>query len=257
MKNINIKFCTSTIVILINFICKCTYPGNPAHFEDGIKAYHQKNYTAAINHFKKMELNGQITPDLYYNIGTSYLQMDSIAQAIYYMEKCKKYSPTHANNNNNLQIAREKTIDRIQEFPQLFFVKWYYKILHTFNANTWAWISLFCLIDGIILFILLKKYSNRITKWIVYLLYASVIFMFFFSIIAANTRLEYEQSMKQGIVYTNKIIGRAQAFDNAEENFILHEGAKVAILNTENGWHNVRIADGREGYLPIAAVRLY
>ena len=36
----------------------------------------------------------------------------------------------------------------------------------------------------------------------------------------------------------------------SDDRFILHEGAKVSILEVIEGWYEIRLADGKRGWVP-------
>ena len=63
---------------------------------------------------------GWVSADLYYNLGTSYLQTKSIGPAILNLERALVRASGDADILYNLQLARESLRDDISEVPEFF-----------------------------------------------------------------------------------------------------------------------------------------
>ncbi|MGB3774489.1 MAG: SH3 domain-containing protein [Leeuwenhoekiella sp.] len=42
---------------------------------------------------------------------------------------------------------------------------------------------------------------------------------------------------------------------SSEQAFLLHEGTKVMILSTQEDWSEIRLADGKEGWIPKTDIK--
>jgi SH3-like domain-containing protein len=62
---------------------------------------------------------------------------------------------------------------------------------------------------------------------------------------------QYNQvkSKKEAIVFAEKTAIRNAPTLNSEEVFILHEGAKVIILDAIDNWKKIKLADGKQGWI--------
>jgi len=60
-----------------------------------------------------------------YNIANAYFKLENIPNAILYYERAYLLDPVNEDVNYNLQIAKTLIVDRFQEIPELFFVRWY------------------------------------------------------------------------------------------------------------------------------------
>jgi hypothetical protein len=54
---------------------------------------------------------------------------------------------------------------------------------------------------------------------------------------------------ESGIILSPSIIVKSTPSETGTELFILHEGTKVRVKEEVTGWHNIRILDGREGWI--------
>jgi SH3-like domain-containing protein len=54
---------------------------------------------------------------------------------------------------------------------------------------------------------------------------------------------------EQGIILSPSVTVRSTPSESGTELFILHEGTKVRVNEEVTGWQNIRIIDGREGWI--------
>ena len=62
---------------------------------------------------------------------------------------------------------------------------------------------------------------------------------------------QYNQAKnkKEAIVFAEKTAIRNAPTLNSEEVFILHEGAKVIVLDAIDNWKKIKLADGKQGWI--------
>lgn len=218
-------------------------------FKKAQEDYAAGNKTAAIKSLLTLEADGVKSSALYYNLGTMYLSMDSISQAVYFLEKAHRIAPFSSDIKNNLDNARSRTIDNIQPMPKLFFIKWKENIQNTFSSSTWAifFILLIFSLVALIIFILQKPTS----KWQPARIGASVLCVLLLGMTFLNAwnQKKYEQLDTIGINFDSQTKGYSQPFSNADEVFTIHEGAKFVIQERKQDWSYILLADGRDGWI--------
>ena len=57
------------------------------------------------------------------------------------------------------------------------------------------------------------------------------------------------------IVFAESSDARAEPTMGSEVAFVLHEGTKVQILSQEEAWIRVRLANGKDGWIPAEDVK--
>jgi tetratricopeptide (TPR) repeat protein len=212
--------------------------------------YAAEHYQEAAKQYDALLKQG-VSSDLYYNLGNCYYRMDDMTRAVLNYERAQLLSPGDRDVRINLQMARSKTIDKIVPESEMFFVTWYHSLVNLMSVDGWARMSLVSLIVAIIL-ALAYLFSDRI--WLRKVgFFTGLLFLVVFVL---SNLFAYQQ--KQALVFRSGAIIIRSAVNvkstpahNGTDLFILHEGTKVTITdNTMKEWREIRVADGKEGWLP-------
>ncbi len=223
---------------------------------DADSAYVQERYQQAAKDYEALLKTG-VSAELYYNLGNCYYRMDQMTQAVLNYERALLLSPGDEDIRFNLQMARSKTIDKITPESEMFFVTWYRSLVSLQSVDAWAKTALVALVGAIIL-ALLYLFANRIWLRKVGFFGGILLIVLFF---AANL---FAWQQKRGLVHrTGAIIIKAAVnvkstpSQSSTDLFILHEGTKVTITDaTMHDWREVRIADGREGWVETKEIEV-
>ena len=212
--------------------------------------YAAEHYQEAAKQYEALLKQG-VSSDLYYNLGNCYYRMDDITRAVLNYERAQLLSPGDRDIRLNLQMARSKTIDKIVPESEMFFVTWYHSLVNLMSVDGWARMALVSLVIAIIL-ALAYLFSDCI--WLRKV--GFFVGLLFLVVFALSNLFAYQQ--KQALVErSGAIVIRSAATvkstpaNNGTDLFILHEGTKVTITdNTMKEWCEIRVADGKEGWLP-------
>jgi len=98
---------------------------NKDKFYQGVTYFTAGTYKEALQVWTEIYNTGYRSANLDYNIGNAYFKLNNIPSAILFYERAYLLKPADENINYNLQIARTLIVDRFQEIPEIFFVKWY------------------------------------------------------------------------------------------------------------------------------------
>lgn len=219
-------------------------------------AYIQGHYQQAIADYEALLKKGA-SPDLYYNLGNAYYRTENITRAVLNYERALLLSPSDRDIRFNLQMARSKTIDKIVPEQEMFFVTWYRSLVNMTSVDGWARAALFSLALAIAL-ALLYLFSSRIWLRKVGFFGALLLLLVF----GASNIFAHQQ--KQQLVFRRGAIVTAPAVTvkstpakQGTDLFILHEGTKVTVTDdTMKGWKEIRIADGKEGWVETHQLEL-
>jgi hypothetical protein len=91
-----------------------------------------------------------------------------------------------------------------------------------------------------------KQWLRKISKPVFTVLIAGTVISFWASVSIGNDR----RSADTGIIMTDEVHVRASPDEEGTELFSLHEGTKIWIRRQSEDWVEVRIADGKTGWLP-------
>lgn len=221
----------------------------------------QETFAAANNHYQNNEFQeaaalyekiisqGYESAAVYYNLGNCYFKLNETGRAILNYERALKLEPHNDDISFNLKLANLRVADRIEPAPQMMLIAWFKKIISSLSSDGWGvmslvfvWISMFFMAA----YLFIRKIHIRR-----FLFFAGVLLLFLAVIATLLAWKQYhnEHNQRFGIVMvTNTYIKSAPAA-NAIDLFILREGVKAEILEEANGWHKIRLADGKIGWI--------
>lgn len=219
-------------------------------------AYVRQQYQQAIADYEALLKKG-VSADIYYNLGNAYYRTENITRAVINYERALLLSPGDRDIRFNLQLARSKTIDKITPESEMFFVTWYRSLVNIMSVDGWATMSLVSLAIAIVL-ALCYLFTGR-----VWMQKTGFFGAFAMIVIFALSNLFAWQQKDQLVNRTGAIvISPAAAVKSTPANggtdlFIIHEGTKVEITDSSmKEWKEVRIADGKEGWIKTSMIEM-
>jgi len=214
-----------------------------AHYANGEIEDAIATYRAVAEEFDSPQVN--------YNIGNCYYRLNQIPKAILYYERALRSAPENDDILHNLNQARLQTVDKMENEEGKRFSDLWRSILLKVGHGKWASFSvLFALLAlvGGILYLYLRGKGGR--KSGIYLgIGATVLcFLFFwFSISSKGALLRTSDA----IIMTAKVEVMSAPNPVSTELLILHQGTKVEVLRESDEWYEVRLPNGKEGWLEI------
>ncbi|MFI3261850.1 MAG: tetratricopeptide repeat protein [Rikenellaceae bacterium] len=220
------------------------------------KFYEDGNYANAIESYNKIVETGYISEELYYNLANAYFKSDSLSKAIANYRRALNLDPTDEDIIYNLEVARAKTVNKIDEVPTFFLHKWLNHFSAVFPSNAWASISL---VSFAIMLIFLAAYllSNTAVKRKA-MFTVSVFGLVFFIVSLANavTSKNNIVDSKEAVVTSSAISVKSSPNNNGKDLFILNEGVEVETLDEMNGYTEIKLVNGNKGWIKSSAIEL-
>jgi len=211
--------------------------------------YQQGQYELALEEYNALILSGFESADLYYNMGNAAYRSNSIGHAILYYEKALKLEPAHEDALHNLDFVSRYRLDTFEEVPNLFIGEWISWFVLLFSEQTWSILALMFFIivlAGLLIFLFARLIGIKKTGFITGLV-ALVLFLITFS--SARSRHRDVVNPDAGIILAPSVVVRSSPSPSGTELFILHEGTKIKINEEVSGWQNIKVIDGREGWI--------
>ena len=224
-------------------------------FEQANAAYNMGNYDSAKIIYEKILATDMESVPLYYNLGNAYYKMHEYPLAIYYYEKALKLDPSNEEVQTNLAIANHAIVDKIEPVPQSFIVRGWRNARASLSGNQWAWCSIVffaLLLVSLFLFLRSRKVGLRKLGF-----FAGLVFLLVFGlsvVFAAQLKVASEKQ-DQAILMTPTVTVKSSPSETSVDLFVLHEGTKVSILETADGWCKIKIANGSVGWLTEDSMR--
>jgi tetratricopeptide (TPR) repeat protein len=225
-------------------------------FNKGVTQFSARNFKEALDLWNDLYNTGYRSASLAYNIGNAYFKLDNIPSAILFYERAYLLDPTDENINYNLQIARTLIVDRFNEIPELFFVKWYHYIALSLPTNTWARISIVSFILCLLLisvYIYSSNYRYKLAG------FWSAVFLIILTVLSLNFSLKNKSLVydsRKAIIMTPVVSGKSSPDNSGTDLFVLHEGTKVKVEDIVGDWYDIRLSDGNKGWVPGSALSI-
>lgn len=219
-------------------------------FEQANTLYTQAQYDSAAIVYESILESDLESAALYYNLGNTYFKLRNYPKSILYFEKALKLNPNDEDIIENLQIANARIVDKIEPMPELFFKVWWRNFCTIFHPDTWALLSIVSFVVLLALVFWFLTARNIAARKMTF--FFGILFIFVFAgtfVIAAQGKATLQQE-NQAIIFTPTITVKSAPGASSVDLFILHEGAKVTILDNVSGWNRIRIANGSVGWLP-------
>ena len=222
----------------------------------GDSAYIKEDYAAAIQIYEALLKNGEAA-DVYYNLGNSYYKIGEIAKAVLNYERALLLQPGNGDIRANLEVARAKTIDKVEPVPEVFFVSWIKSLTNSMSVDAWAtWgiVSFILLIVSLYFFIFSKQIMWKKIGFI-----SGIIFLIITvcSNLFASQQKENLVNRNEAIVMNPSVTVRSTPSESGTSLFILHEGRKVNVKdNSMKEWKEIHLEDGKVGWVPASAIEV-
>lgn len=218
------------------------------------KAYAEGFYANAAELYKSVITAGYESVDLYYNLGNACYKQNDFASSILYYEKARKLDPGNEDVNFNLRIANLKITDKIEPIPELFYKRWYRKLIESFSVDKWSRFGLAFLCLGLIAGLFYVVSKNLLLRKTGFWLGIVFIFVSLFSFLFAWQSYDDIMHRKEAIIFTPTVTIKSSPDEKSIDLFVLHEGAKVELIDNIGNWYEIRIANGSVGWLMASSV---
>ena len=219
------------------------------------EAYAKENYTQAIELYESVLKSYGESAMVYYNLGNAYYKAGKVAPAILNYERALLLNPGDSDTRFNLQVARQKTVDKIEPIGEFFLTRWIGTVEDVYSADGWAkWgVASFVLFIGCLVLFFFSKWI-RLKKigffaGICFLLISLVANLF------ADSQQDKLLHRADAIVFASTVTVKSSPDASGTDLFILHEGTKVTIKSTLGEWSEIQLEDGNVGWMPSKEIQ--
>ena len=185
----------------------------------GDSAYMRNDYASAIQIYESLLKKGEAA-EVYYNLGNSYYKADDIAKAILNYERA-------------LLLTNCLSVDAWAKLGIVFFIL----LLISFS-----------------LFFFSKQIIWKKSGFIAGILF--LVFTVLSNIFASEQKSEL-LDRNDAIVLSPSVTVRSTPSESGTGLFVLHEGHKIEIKdNSMREWKEIRLEDGKVGWIPASAIEV-
>lgn len=222
----------------------------------GDSAYIKNDFASAIQIYEALLKKGEAA-EVYYNLGNSYYKTDEIAKAILNYERAILLQPGNSDIRANLDVARSKTVDKMEEVPEIFFIAWIKALIFSMSVDAWTILGIVCfilLIVSLYFFIFSKQILWKKAGFV-----AGVIFLIL--VVSANVFAAQQKedllNRNRAIIMSPSVTVRSTPNESGTSLFVLHEGSKVYIKDASmKDWKEISLEDGKVGWVPSSVIEI-
>ena len=241
---------TGVIKILFLFLTIVGFSQGEEAFQRGNSLYNQEKYQEAIDAYTTILNSKQESAALYYNLANAYYKLGNIGSSIYYYEKALQLAPNDEDVANNLAFAKNATIDSIDTIPQGFISKTLQNMSTIFSSDGWAWFAILTIISFVLCFIGYYYVNRSLQKRVLFMSAIICIVCSFMGIALGFKHYNDIKNYHFAIIFAKETTVKSEPNLRSEAVFELHEGTKVAVLETVNNWKKIKLSDGKIGWIP-------
>ncbi|MGC9342890.1 MAG: tetratricopeptide repeat protein [Bacteroidales bacterium] len=223
-------------------------------FNRANQLYKEEAYEEAIENYLKIIDAGYESAELYFNTGNAYFRSNKLGKARLFYERAKLLDPGDEDIQTNLEYTESLLTDRFEEVPELFIKRWIKSLINSMNSNGWLIFSLF-LFGAFLIAAAAYIFVPSVKIKRLGFFAGIVFFLLTLTTFTLSTRqYHHQKDPETAIVMEGSLVVKSAPRESGKDLFILHEGTKVWLENYLDEWVEVRITDGRMGWVRIAAI---
>ncbi len=225
-------------------------------YAQGNSEYQRGDYPAAERHYRQILDSGVDSGTVYYNLGNACFKQKKLGEAIYWWEKARQSMPADRDIIENLELANLMVVDRIETRPDPFPVRFLSRIsgLLTIRRESGITLALFITVNLLFSTYLLAKRPRNSFRALVASMAIGVLFVV--SACSLAWKLYQRDYRKSGVVIEQKVDIRSGPGPENVTVFTIHEGIKVRVLGAANGWYQISLPNGWNGWLQQKELRV-
>ena len=219
-------------------------------------AYTKGDYQPAIDQYTQVVNEGNVAPELYFNLANAYYKNNQISLSILNYERALKLKPDDEDIKFNLQMANLKIVDKMDAIPQMFYQDWWENFKNIFSMDGWAWLAIISVFLTLTLFILFLIANVSAYKRIAFSLSIMFLIVSISSFVFAQKQYKSVHEAGQAVVTAPTIVVKGSPSETGTELFVIHEGLKVIITENVGDWYQIKLPNGNQGWLKVSSVEI-
>lgn len=253
---------------LLVFLCCLLYSGMPSAqagpvqentpgiFAQGNSEYHNGDYASAERHYREIVDSGIDSGPVYYNLGNACFKQNRLGEAIYYWQKARQKLPSDRDIRQNLELASLLLVDRIQIPEEPLPLRALSRVsgFLTIRQESRLILVLFVAANAFFSVYLLAKNPRRAFRALIACLATAILFLIFAG--SLSWKIYERDFRKNAVVIEQKVDVRSGPGPENIVIFTIHEGIEVRVHESNNGWYQISLPNGWNGWLPQNDVRV-
>jgi tetratricopeptide (TPR) repeat protein len=214
----------------------------------GNDAYLHGNYDAAVAAYEELDREDVVSPDLFFNLGDAYFKKGALGPAIWAFERAAALDPDDEDIRFNLEqsrkLAERQARDKIEgEDRDPLWIRAVTSVSP--SAETWGFLAAYLGFFAV-LFARRRASDDARPALSAGAAILAVLTLFVGGALAGRVVLE---RVPFGIVMPDALTVKEGADVNYKTGFQIHAGLRVRLLERDQDWLRIRLANGLEGWV--------
>ena len=244
------------------FLCVLLLPeasrAEPAEglFAQGDSEYQKGNYKSAELDYRRIMDSGLASGPLYYNLANACFKQRRLGEAVYYWEKARQKLPADREIRENLELANLLLVDRIESPADPLVLEALASVsgLLTIGQQSRLVCILFIAANGLFSIYLLAKNPRHAFRALIGCLMLGLLSIIFAG--SLSWKIYERDYRKRGVVIEQKVDIRSGPGPENVTVFTIHEGIRVRVQGSSNGWYQISLPNGWNGWLRQGDIRI-
>lgn len=218
----------------------------------GNDAYLRGDYAAAVTAYEQLDQQQVMSAELAYNLGNAYFRQAQLGRAIWAWERALDLDPNFDDARYNLAQARTITARRVQDkLEGADHDPLWVRVVSELSVSTETWLFL-GLYVAFFVFLALRLRSRRRAgdddppAWGAVAALLGVTAALAGALLVGRAALD---RVPFGIVLADEVPVKEGADPNYRTTFDIHAGLRVRVLDRDQDWLRIRLANGLEGWV--------
>jgi tetratricopeptide (TPR) repeat protein len=218
-------------------------------FRSAEELYREGRFAEATEQYEAVLAQGIQDGTLCYNLGNAYFKSGRLGLAILHYERALRLMPGDRDAKANLEFANTLKADVVERPDLPSYVAWVVDLYQSLEPGTCAGLlSLIFLVGGVVVSILiLGRWPGLRVPAIYVLVIAGLSALVSAGALAG--KLYSDSERVDAIVLVSGSDVRSGPGETNPQLTEIHEGLKVYILGTREGWHQVLLPNGLTGWV--------
>jgi tetratricopeptide (TPR) repeat protein len=218
----------------------------------GNDAYLRGDYASAVAAYEQLDRQNVISPELAYNLGNAYYRQGQLGKAIWAWERALNLDPDADDARYNLEQARQAAARRVHDKIEGADrdPAWIRAVTElTLSTETWLFLTLYVAFFVALALRLRARRSagsDDLSAWGAVAVVVGVAAALAGALLAGRVALDRAPF---AIVLADEVPVKEGADPNYRTTFDVHAGLRVRLLDHDQDWVRIRLANGLEGWV--------